>query len=109
MWGCVKARLGSSVVPKAFLWGHFWMGEWGLKRFFCGPSFQFSAMLASVIFRVARKQRTRKVQLHVGLRKGSPGEFTCTQSLPLGALLDGQKGLATHFLGPDFSVVFDAG
>ena len=21
--------LGTSVVPKAFLWGHFWMGEWG--------------------------------------------------------------------------------
>ena len=29
MWGCVKAPLGSSLVPKAFLWGHFWMGEKG--------------------------------------------------------------------------------
>ena len=27
MWGCLKAPLGSSLVPKAFLWGHFWMGE----------------------------------------------------------------------------------
>ena len=172
MWGCIKAPLGSSVVPKAFLWGHFWMGEWGLKRFVCGPSSQSSAMLARVIYKVAlkertrrvqlhvglrkgspgefrctqslplgalldgrkvlkrvvfgpifqsspmparamfrdaRKQRTRRVQLHVGLRKGSPGEFTCTQSLPLVTLLDGRKGLATHFMGPDFSVVSDAG
>ena len=90
MWGCVKAPLGSSLVPKAFLWGHFWMGERGLKRFFCGPSFQSSAMLARVIFRVARKERTRRVQLHVGLGKLSPAEFRCTQSLPLGALLDGR-------------------
>ena len=52
MWGCVKAPLGISLVPKAFLWGHFWMGEWGLKRFFCVPSFQSSAMLARVIFRL---------------------------------------------------------
>ena len=78
------------------------MGEWGLYRFFCCPSFQASSKLASVIFRVARKQRTQKVQLHVGLRKGSPGEFTCTQSLPLVTHLDGPKGLATHFLGPDY-------
>ena len=104
MWGCIKAPLGSSLVPKAFLWGHFWMGEWGLKRFFCGPSFQSSAMLASDILSVAWKQRTRKVQLHVGLRKGSPGEFTCTQSLPLGALLDGPRGIAMLFLRPAFSV-----
>ena len=109
MWGCVKAPLGSSLVPKAFLWWHFWMGEWGLKRVFFNPSFQSSAMLGRVIFRVARKQRTRRVQLHVGLHKGSPGEFTCTQSLPLGALLDGPKGLETHFLGPDFSLVSDDG
>uniref|UniRef100_A0A8B9TGH3 Protein Wnt n=1 Tax=Anas platyrhynchos TaxID=8839 RepID=A0A8B9TGH3_ANAPL len=61
-------------------------------------------MPARAIFRCARKQRTRRVQLHVGLRKGSPGEFSCTQSLPLWALLDGPKGLATLFLGPDFSV-----
>ena len=104
MWGCVKAPLGSSLVPKAFLWGHFWMGEWGLKRFFYIPSFQSSAMLARVIFRVARKQRTRRVQLHVGLRKGSPGELTCTQSLPLGALLDGRKRLAMRFLRLAFSL-----
>jgi len=47
--------------------------------------------------------------LHVGLRKGSPGEFTCTQSLPLGALLDGRIRLLMHFLGPEFSVDCQAG
>ena len=109
MWGCVKAPLGISVVPKAFLWGHFWLGEWGLKRFFCGPSFQFSALLASVIFRIACKQRTRGVQLRMGLHKSSPGEFSCTQSLPLGALLDGRMGLVARFLGPEFSVFCNAG
>ena len=66
-------------------------------------------MLARVIFRVARKQRTRRVLLHVGLRKGSPGHFTCTQSLPLGALLDGRKGLGMRFLGPEFSLDFQEG
>ena len=109
MWGCIKGPLGSSVVPKAFLWGHIWMGEWDLKRFFCGPSFQSSAMRARVIFRVARKQRTWRVQLHVGMHKGSPGEFRCTQSLPLGAFLDGRKGVGKRFLGPEFSVVSHAG
>ena len=81
----------------------------GLQRIFRGPSFQLPPKPAWAIFNVARKQRTRKVQLHVGLRKGSPGEFSCTPSLPLVTLLDGRKGLGTHFLGPDFSVVFDAG
>ena len=109
MWGCVKAPLGSSLVPKAFLWGHFWMGDKGLERISWGPVFQSSPMQARDIFRVARKQRTRRVQLHVWLRKGSPGKFTCTQSLPLVTLLDGRKGLGTHFLGPDFSFVIDAG
>ena len=89
MWGCVKAPLGSPVVPKAFLWGHFWMIQGGLQRVFWGRVFQSSPMSARDIFKVARKQRTRRVQLHVGLRKGSPGEFSCTQSLPFGALLDG--------------------
>ena len=74
-----------------------------------GLIFHSSLMTARAKFRFAQEQRTRRVQLHVGLRKGSPGEFSCTQSLPLGALLDGRKGLATHFLGPDFSFVFDAG
>ena len=55
------------------------------------------------------KERTRRVQLYVGLHKGSPGEFTCTQSLPLGARLDGRMGLVTRFLGPDFSVVYHEG
>ena len=66
-------------------------------------------MPARDMFRDARKQRTRMVQLHVGLRKGSPGEFSCTQSLPLVTLLDGAKGLATRILGPNFSVVVDVG
>ena len=105
MWGCVKAPLGSSLVPKAFLWGHFWMGEKGSERISWGLSFHSSPMTAKATFRVAWKNRTRRVQLHVGLRKGSPGEFSYIQSLPLGALLDGRKGLATHFLGPDFSLV----
>ena len=109
MWGCMKAPLGSTVVPKAFLWGHFWVGEWGWKHLFCGPSFQSSSVLARDIFRVARKIRTRKVQLHVGLRKGSHGEFSCTQSLPLVTLSDGSKGLETRFLGPGFSVFSHAG
>ena len=56
MWGCVKAPLGSSLVPKAFLWGHFWMGEWGLKRIFWGPSFQSTARRARAIFRLAVKE-----------------------------------------------------
>ena len=109
MWGCVKATLGSSLVLKAFLWGHFWMGERVWECGFWGPSVQSSPITARDIYIVARKQRIRMVELHVGLHKGSPGEFTCTQSLPLGALLDGRKGLATHFLGPNFSDVFYAG
>ena len=90
MWGCVKAPLGSSLVPKAFLWGHFWMGEKGSQRISWRPIFQLSSIPARAMFRDARKQRTRRVQLHVGLRKGSPGEFSCTQSLPFGALLVGR-------------------
>ena len=104
MWGFVKAPLGSSLVPKAFLCGHFCMVQRDLQRIFWDPVFQSSPMPARDIFRVALKIQTRRVQLHVGLRKGSPGEFTCTQSLPLGALLDGRMGLVTHFLWPDFSV-----
>ena len=30
MWVCIKAPLGSSLVPIDFIWGPFWMGEWGL-------------------------------------------------------------------------------
>ena len=104
MWGCIKAPLGSSVVPKAFLWGHFWMGEWGWECVFWGPNFQSSPMPARAICSVTRKERTRRVELHVGLHKGSPGEFRCTQSLPFGALLDGRMGLVTHFLWPELSV-----
>ena len=105
MLGCVKAPLGSSLVSKAFLWGHFLMGEKGSERISWGLIFQSPSILARATFSFAKEQRTRRVQLHVGLRKGSPGEFSCTQILPLGALLDGRKGLVTHFLGPDFSVV----
>ena len=109
MWGCVKAPLGSSVVPKAYVWGHFWMVQWALQRFFWGPVFQSSPMPARDIYTAARKKRTRRVQLHVGLHKGYPAEFSCTQSLPLGALLHGPKGLATRFLEPGFSVFSHAG
>ena len=109
MWGCVKAPLGSSLVPKAFLWGHFWMGEKCLQRISLGRIFQSSSMPARAMFRDARKQRTRRVQLHVGLRKGSPGEFSCTQSLPLVTLWDGPKGLARRFVGPGFSAFSHAG
>ena len=59
-------------------------------------------MPARDIFRIAMKERTRRVQLRVGLQKGSPGEFTCTQSLPLGALMDGPNGDAMRFLDPLF-------
>ena len=89
MWGCVTAPLGSSLVPKAFLWGHFWKGEKGSQRISWGRIFDSSSMTARATFRFAQEQRTRRVQLHVGLRKGSPGEFRCTQSLTLGALLGG--------------------
>jgi len=104
MWGCIKAPLGSSLVPQAFLWGHFWMFEKGSQRISWGLIFHSSPMTARVTFRFAQEQRARRVQLHVGLRKGSPREFSCTQSLPLGALLDGPKGLEIRFLGPGFSV-----
>ena len=85
------------------------MFELGLYHIFCGPSFQSTARRARVIFRLAVKERIQRVQLHVGLRKGSPGEFTSTQSLPLGSLLDGRIRLLTHFLGPEFSVDCQAG
>ena len=109
MWGCIKAPLGSSLVPKAFLWGHFWICEGGLECVFWGPIFQSSLKPARAIFRLPVKERIRRVQLHVELHKGSPGEFRCTQSLPLGALLDGRKGLVRLFIWPKFSVISDAG
>ena len=86
MWGCIKAPLGSSLVPKAFLWGHFWMGERGLKRFFCGPSFQSSAMLARVIFRVAVKSE----------HGGSSCMWGCVKA-PLGSSLVPKAFLWGHF------------
>ena len=91
MLGCVNAPLGSSVVPKAFLWGHIWMGERGFERLFSGPIFHSFQIPDRAMFRVAVKERIRRVQFHVGLYKRSPGEFSFTQSLPLGALLDGTK------------------
>ena len=81
----------------------------GARNAIPGADFSVVFDAGKGMFKDARKQRTRRVQLHVGLRKGSPGEFTCTQSLPLVTLLDGPKRLATRFLGPDSSVVFDAG
>ena len=88
MFGCVKAPLGSSVVPKAFLWGHFWMGERSFDRLFCGPILNSSPIPGRLMIRVCRKEQTQSVQLHVGLREGSLGELSFSQSLPLGALLD---------------------
>ena len=85
------------------------MGEKGSQRVFWRPTFQLSPMLAMDIFRLAVKERTRMVQLHVGLHKGSPGDFSCTQSVPLGAHLDGGKGLGKCFLRLEFSIVDDAG
>ena len=85
------------------------MGEKGSLRISWGLIFNSSPMTARATFRFAQEQRTRRVQLLLGLRKGSPGEFTCTQSLPLVTLLDGPNGLATRFLGPDFSVFSDDG
>ena len=109
MWGCVKAPLGDSLVPKAFLWGHFWMGEKGSEHISWGLIFHSSPMTARATFRFAQEERTRRVQLSVGLRKDSHGNFRCTQSLPLVTLLDGPKGLARRFLGPGFSVFSHAG
>ena len=68
MWGCVKAPLGSSVVPKAFLWGHFWMVQRGSQGISWGLIFHSSPMTALETFRFAQEQRSRRVQLHVGLR-----------------------------------------
>ena len=109
MWGCVKAPRGTSDLLKTLVWGHFLVVQRGSQRFSWGLIFHSSPMTARATFTFAQEQRTRRVQLHVGLRKGSPGEFACTQSLPLGALLDGPKGLATHFLRPGFSVFSHAG
>ena len=85
------------------------MGERVFECVFWGRIFNSSPIPTRAMIRVTRKDRTQRVQLHVGLRVGSPGEFTCTQILHLGALLDGPKGLVTHFLGPDFSDVSDDG
>ena len=85
------------------------MGQKGSERISWGLIFQSSSMPARAMYTDARRHRTRRVQLHVGLRKGSPGEFTCTQTLPLGALLDGPNGLSTRFPGPGFSVFSYAG
>ena len=80
------------------------MGERGFERVFWIPIFHSSQIPGRAMFPVAQKERRQGVQLHVGLCEGSPGEFSCTQRLPLGALLDGRMGLVTHFLGPEFSV-----
>jgi len=76
---------------------------------FLGPFFHSSPMPGRAMVRVAQKERSRRVQLHEGLCEGSPGEFTFTQSIPLGALFDGLNGLGTCFLGPYFTFVSDAG
>ena len=84
------------------------MGEMVSKRVFWGPIFQFSPMPARAIFRFAVKERIWRVQLHVGLRKGSAGEFSCTQRIPFGALLDGRNALVMRLRRPDFSAISDA-
>jgi len=93
MWGCVKAPLGNLVLPKAFLRAHFLMGERGFERLFSGHIFNSSPIPGRVMVRVAQKERRQRVRCHVGLREGSPGEFICPQSLPLGELMDGRKWL----------------
>ena len=52
--------------------------------------FKFSVTVMDT-FRIVWKWRRHRVLLCVGLRKGSPREFRCTQRLPLGALFDGRK------------------
>ena len=107
--GLHKGSPGEFTCTQSLSMGSLLDVRRGSECVFWGPSFQSTARRARVIFRVALKERTRRVQLHVGLRKGSPEEFTSTQSLPLGALLDGRKGLGMHFLGPEFSVFSYAG
>ena len=76
MWGFVKAPLVSTLVPKVFLWGHFCMVQWGLQRISWGLIFHSSPMTPRDTLSFAQEQRSRRVQLHVGLRKCSLGEFT---------------------------------
>lgn len=49
-----------------------------------GPILNYSPILGRDIFRIAQKERTQRVQLHVGLREGSPGALRSTQRLLLG-------------------------
>ena len=48
------------------------MGERGFERVFWGPIFNSSPIPGRAMFRVVEKERTRRVQCHVGLRKGFP-------------------------------------
>ena len=107
--GLRKGSPGNFRCTQSLPLGALLDGLKGLQRISWGLTFHSSPMAARAMFRFAQEQRTRTVQFDVGLRKGSPGEFSCTHSLPLGALLDWREGLGTHFLGPDFSVVFDSG
>ena len=107
--GLHKGSPGEFSCTQSLPLGALLDGRKGLATHFLGPDFSLVLYTGFAMFRDDRKKRTQKFQLHVGLRKGSPGEFSCTQSLPLGALLHGPKGLGTHFLGPDFSVVFNGG
>jgi hypothetical protein len=85
------------------------MGERVFERVFSGPIWTSSPMLGRAMFRVAQKERTQRVQLHVWLREGSPGEFSCIQSLPLRSSFDGRKGLGIRFLGPYLDFLSSAG
>ena len=106
--GLRKGSPGEFSCTQSLPLGALLDGPKGLELVFWGPGFQSSPIAPRDIFRVAVKVRTRRVQLHVGLRKGSPGGFTCTQSLPLGALLDGRIVLGMRFLRPEFSVLSNA-
>ena len=85
------------------------MGERGLKRFFCGPSFQSSAMLARVIFRVAVKSEPGGSSCMWGCVKAPLGSSVVPKAFLWGHFWMGELGILSHFLGPEFSVDCQAG
>ena len=86
MWGCVKAPLGSSLVPKAFLWGHFCMVQRGLQRISWGLIFQSSSMTARAMFRDSGNREPG----------GSSCMWGCVKA-PLGSSLVPKAFLWGHF------------
>ena len=69
------------------------MCERSFDRLFCGPILNSSPIPGRLMIRVCRKERRQRVHGHVGLREGSPGEFSCTQILPLGHFWLGKRTL----------------